>query len=56
MIRQISCLVLCIFSDLVNPGRENNAQIKNRKVISIADVRSPDLPVACYAARFQGNG
>ena len=52
---EISYLVVCIFPDLVQPSCENNKQKRNKEIISMTDVSSPDLSVASYAARFRGN-
>ena len=54
-ITEISCLVVCIFNDSVKHPDENDKQKRNKEIISISDVPSPDLPVTSYAARFREN-
>ena len=44
-ITEISYLVVCISHDLVEPPFKNNKQQRSKKIISINDVRSPDLYV-----------
>ena len=49
--------MVCIFYDLVKvkPPRENNKQERNKEIISINNVVSPDLPVASSAAHIPGD-
>ena len=43
------------FATWCNPSYVNNKQLRNKQIIGIDDIASPDLHVASYAERFRGN-